>query len=164
MLGRQFQQQNQTQKSEPNAGLTQPPADSKSVATMLGLMGSMATEMIISDLGTMIDKKMQAQLDGYVLALSRIMRHDIAWQCVVKAFSDKKMSIPEKYGPQFGNLPIQPKHGANPIFPPEAAVLTPHHAHGLPDPALGLVRAEDEAATEFFRGRGIEDGLPVSQA
>lgn len=106
MLGRELQRSLQSEqaveKDENGFGKPTPKVQKDTVASMLGLMGSIAVETIMSDIGQMLDKKMYHELDGYILALSRIMRHDMAWQCIVHVFADKNEPVPAKYYPQFG--------------------------------------------------------------
>ncbi len=79
------------------------PDEKTSVANLIGLMGTMAVDTIVADIGHMIDKGLRKEIDGYVLALSRIMRHDFAWKCVVTAFAKKHEPTPSKYAPYFGD-------------------------------------------------------------
>jgi len=86
----------------------------QTVVNMLGLMGSIAADTIISDIQRMLDKNLNSQLDGYIFALSRIMRHDLAWQCISEAFRGKNKLVPDKYYPHFNdhteiNRKITPK-------------------------------------------------------
>jgi len=76
----------------------------ESISQMLGFLGSTVTEIIQSDIGRMIDKNMRKEIDGYVLSLSRIMRHDLAWQCILNAFAAKNESVPTKYHNQFNDM------------------------------------------------------------
>lgn len=71
------------------------------IANMLGLMGANAVESIMSDITKMLDRNMRDTLDGYVLALSRIIRHDLAWKCIVHSFADANIPIPQGYYRQF---------------------------------------------------------------
>lgn len=75
----------------------------ESIAQMLGFLGSTVTEIIQSDIGKMIDRGMRKEIDGYILSLSRIMRHDLAWKCILSAFSVKNESVPTKYYTQFND-------------------------------------------------------------
>ena len=72
------------------------------VADMISLMGDIAIEGVTKDMQKMIDGGFRMSLDGYVLALSRLMKHDTAWKCLVEAFSSKGESIPKRFYPMFG--------------------------------------------------------------
>jgi hypothetical protein len=50
---------------------------------------------------SMLQKSMHEQLDGYVLALSRCMEHDLAWHCISQAFEQHKQPIADKYYTRF---------------------------------------------------------------
>ncbi len=76
--------------------------DPTTITKMLGFMGNVAAEMVITDIQQLIEKKLRQQLDGYIFALSRIMRHELAWKCIITAFSDKAEPVPQKYFPYFG--------------------------------------------------------------
>lgn len=118
-FGRNLQASIQQQKTEranvekDETGFPKPDRKEQkdSIATMLGLMGSIAIESIMADLKRMIEKSMHKEIDGYVLALSRIMRHDLAWQCIVQSFSESNEPIPSQYYSEFGanklNLPTK---------------------------------------------------------
>lgn len=109
-LGRDLQQQIMSERADVKKdehGFPEPSNEEQkeTVANMLGLMGSNAVESIMSDIEKMIDRNLRSELDGYVLALSRIMRHDLAWQCIVNIFGDKNLPIPHYYFGQFGKTP-----------------------------------------------------------
>ena len=111
MFGRELQHSLKSEQAvdkDPN-GFSKPTSKEKkdAVASMLGLMGSIAVETIMSDISRMLDKKLFTELDGYVLALSRIMRHDMAWQCIIHVFTDKNEPIPTKYYSEFGQQSSQ---------------------------------------------------------
>ena len=76
--------------------------DPKTIKKMLGFMGNVAAEMIVTDIHQMIEKKLRQQLDGYIFALSRIVRHELAWKCITTAFADETEPVPQKYFPYFG--------------------------------------------------------------
>lgn len=111
MLGRDLQRslksEQAVEKDENGFGKPTQKEKKDTVASMLGLMGSIAVETIMSDIGRMLDKKLFTELDGYVLALSRIMRHDMAWQCIIHVFADKNEPVPAKYYSQFGQQSSQ---------------------------------------------------------
>jgi len=76
--------------------------EKETLANIIGLMGSMTIEVILSDINKMLESNKRENLDGYIFALSRLLRHDLAWQCIVEAFSDHNEPVPFKYYPQFG--------------------------------------------------------------
>lgn len=73
------------------------------ITQMLGFVGQMAVNGIQSDIELMIEKNKWRELDGYIFALSKIMKHDLAWACIEKSFANKKISVPPKYKPYFSN-------------------------------------------------------------
>ena len=66
-------------------------------AEMLGITSAGMSEAIISDIVGMIDKGYRRNLEGYILCLSRIVKHDMAWDCITVAFAKQKESVPAKY-------------------------------------------------------------------
>lgn len=76
--------------------------DPSAVYQMIGLMGNIAANTIILDIDEMISLEKRKELDGYVFALSRIMRHEAAWEYITEGFSRKKETVPERYAPYFG--------------------------------------------------------------
>jgi hypothetical protein len=86
-----------------------PVHDTKIVADVLGIIKDEMQESIIADLTAMIDKSYRAALEGYIYCLSRIVRHDVGWTCIIKAFAAKNEQVPKKYYAQFGQLPEQQK-------------------------------------------------------
>ncbi len=75
---------------------------SDGAAEMLGFVSRMANETLLADLRQMICKNQMRELDGYIFALSRITKHELAWDCISKAFADEKSTIPSKFYPLFG--------------------------------------------------------------
>lgn len=122
MLGRELQRSLQSEGTveKDENGFEKPASGKQTVATMLGLMGSIAVETIMTDISGMIDKNMFKELDGYIFALSRIMRHDMAWQCIVHSFAEKNEPIPAKYYSHFKQSMVQQKQRmtAQSITPP----------------------------------------------
>lgn len=41
-------------------------------------------------------------MNGYVLALSRILEKDVAWQCICSSYKKMNVEIPEEYYNVFG--------------------------------------------------------------
>ncbi len=74
----------------------------ETLANIIGLMGSITIEVILSDINKMLEANKRENLDGYIFGLSRLLRHDLAWQCIVDAFADRNEPVPSKYYPQFG--------------------------------------------------------------
>lgn len=83
--------------------------DAKIVADVLGIIKEEMQDTIVADISAMIEKNYRPALEGYVLCLSRIIRHDVGWKCITKAFSAKNEKVPQKYYAQFGQLPEQQK-------------------------------------------------------
>ena len=69
----------------------------REIAEVLGIVARGAADAVIDDMVAMIAHAYWKQLDGYVLALSKIMAHDLAWECVLKAFERQKATPPPKY-------------------------------------------------------------------
>ena len=81
---------------------TEPVAPKETVAAtnislMLGYIASMGVSSIIDDLDKMIKQNKRQEVDGYILALSRIMKHSIAFDCIQKAFTKNNEVVPGKY-------------------------------------------------------------------
>ena len=72
------------------------------VSRMLGITAANMQETIIADICGMIDEGYRPPLEGYILCLSRIVSHNVAWRCITEAFSNKKESVPKKYYDLFG--------------------------------------------------------------
>lgn len=72
------------------------------ISQMIGMTAAWTVETIIGDIEAMIEKGYRPSLEGYIFCLSRIMQHEKAWQCIVKAFSHKGEIVPPKYYKQFG--------------------------------------------------------------
>lgn len=73
-----------------------------------GLLGITAENMgntIIDDIASMIRKGYRDALEGYILCLSRIIRHSVAWKCIGEAFGKTGEKIPQKYYELFGQDP-----------------------------------------------------------
>lgn len=83
--------------SAPDKDKTKETIAANEVSQMLGFIGSMAVDVVFSDLKQMIEKNKRTEIDGYVLALSRIMKHDIAFECIEHAFREKGEPMPKKY-------------------------------------------------------------------
>lgn len=73
-----------------------------SVSQMLGFIASSALEGIVSDINNMLNNELFTELDGYVLALSRIVKHEIAWVCIKQAFEQSHQHLPKRYYSLFG--------------------------------------------------------------
>lgn len=77
--------------------------DAGSILEHLGVIGSNAAGQIISDIELMIERKLETQLDGYVLAISRVLKSTNAAHCIETAYKSKNMSVPDKYTSHLGN-------------------------------------------------------------
>ena len=71
--------------------------DKVTFANLIGIQTIKMGETIIEDIFSMINKKQYNSLEGYVLCLSRIISHKIAWDCIMIAFERSKTSIPPHY-------------------------------------------------------------------
>ncbi len=74
------------------------------VACMLGITAANMQDTIISDICNMIEQGLRVALEGYILCLSRIVSHKIAWRCITEAYIKKGESVPKKYYDLFGQL------------------------------------------------------------
>ncbi len=72
------------------------------LSEVIGIISDDMREIIIADIEAMIDKKLRTAMEGYIFCLSRIMRHDLAWEYITAAFSSKNEKVPTKYYTQFG--------------------------------------------------------------
>jgi hypothetical protein len=73
------------------------PIDKVTFANLLGIQAIRMGDTIIEDICSMVSKKQYNSLEGYVLCLSRIMAHKVAWECIMVAFEKSKTSIPPHY-------------------------------------------------------------------
>ncbi|RMD67065.1 hypothetical protein D6833_00700 [Candidatus Parcubacteria bacterium] len=71
------------------------------VSEMLGFVGRLGAESVVSDIRSMLRKGYTKELDGYVLAISRIMKHELALACIRRAFNDVGLRVPDRYVKQF---------------------------------------------------------------
>ncbi len=75
---------------------------SQAAIRMLGITAANMQETIIADIAAMISQGHRDALEGYILCLSRIVSHKIAWRCITEAFSQKNEAVPKKYFELFG--------------------------------------------------------------
>lgn len=78
-----------------------------SLSELLGITAVNMIDTITADIVAMIEKDYRRALEGYIFCLSRIMKHDMAWQCILDAFSKTGEKVPKKYYKQFGKDPEQ---------------------------------------------------------
>lgn len=72
------------------------------VANMIGLTLRGAADAVVSDIGMLIEASKWDAVDGYVLALSRILSHERAYEMISKAFTQKGHKLPSKYSAILG--------------------------------------------------------------
>jgi len=77
-------------------------AQEELLMSALGVVANNMEESVISDISGMIEKEDRRAIDGYVLCLSRIMKHENAWNFICKAFQSKGEAVPSKYRKAFG--------------------------------------------------------------
>lgn len=77
---------------------------SQQLKEMVGIIGFEMIHTITTDVATFLKRrtdqnadKVEAALDGYMLALSRIIEKNVAWKCVEEAFSSQNVDVPTKY-------------------------------------------------------------------
>lgn len=85
-----------------------PKEQSSVICGLIGMVAEDMGEIIISDIEGMIDKEYRAALEGYVLCLSRILDHNVAWKHICNAFKNKNEKVPGKYFAQFGKKEEEP--------------------------------------------------------
>lgn len=101
-LGRELQKQI-TEDNTPEVPNVQ--QQSNTMAELIGITARNMVEKIIDDLSTMIEKEYRDALEGYVLCLSRIIKHETAWHCISEAFAHENEQVPKKYYELFGQDP-----------------------------------------------------------
>jgi len=94
-LEKQFQQTNN------------PETANKAVSELLGITAKNMGDIIVSDIAGMIEQGFREALEGYVLCLSRIIKHDTAWKHIAVAFNKHEEKVPQKYYALFGQDPDQ---------------------------------------------------------
>ena len=89
--------------------------NSDQLKEMVGIVAYEITKNVTEDLISILQRlggnnenAVLASMDGYVLALSRILEKPIAWKCISEAFRQMNISIPEKYYVVF-NIEIEQK-------------------------------------------------------
>lgn len=78
------------------------PQQKQKITEMLGFMSVLAYEGIKEDIRSFLKEGYQKELDGYVLALSRMMKHKDAWDCIYNAFKETSNHLPNRYYKLFG--------------------------------------------------------------
>lgn len=89
-------------KSDSNSFGVASTENTPNASELLGLTFNDMEEVVIADISGMISKSYRKALDGYVLCLSRIIQHEKAWLCILKAFHLNHETVPKKYYAQFG--------------------------------------------------------------
>ena len=95
-IGRDLEKQFQETHSEDTAS---------AISELLGITAKNMGNIIIDDLASMIQRGFHEALEGYVLCLSRIIKHSLAWKCIGEAFGKTGEKIPTKYYKLFGQDP-----------------------------------------------------------
>lgn len=101
-FGKELREQIHQQTKKPDARAAQ------EIAEVLGIVARAAIDGIIDDMRVMIKHSYWKQLDGYVLALSKVLAHDLAWDCTCKAFEQEKATPPPKYQTLLGRFQKNP--------------------------------------------------------
>lgn len=104
----------QLDRDQQNSPDPEPPKsspDEEKNRTILGMLGveQYMVGTISRDLKQLIKKDNRVAIDGYVLAMSRIMKHAAAWDCLVKAFTESGETVPQKFQSMFGKSESQIK-------------------------------------------------------
>lgn len=74
----------------------------RALANLIGLTMANMDHAIQQDIIDMIDAGRREGIGGYILCLSRVIRHDLAWELITKAFESKGEKPPTKYQKLFG--------------------------------------------------------------
>lgn len=96
-IGRDLEKQFQETRSKDTTSVA--------IAELIGITAKNMGDTIIDDISTMIQKGFREALEGYILCLSRIIKHSIAWKCIGEAFGKTGEKIPQKYYELFGQDP-----------------------------------------------------------
>lgn len=72
------------------------------LATLIGLTLSSYGEAMVEDLTMLLENGKRSAADGYVHCMYRLMKRDIAWQLILKAFATVNEKPPGKYASLFG--------------------------------------------------------------
>ena len=97
-LAQQFAQEN---KQKPDNVQKQTSA----LSELLGITAMNMVNTITDDIANMIQTGYTKEIEGYILCLSRIMKHDTAWECIQDGFKRTNEKIPQKYYALFGKDP-----------------------------------------------------------
>lgn len=79
----------------------------QAIVNLVGLTLMNLDFAVHQDLCEMIEKGHREGIDGYVLCLSRVVRHELGWELLTKAFEEKGEKVPSKYQRFFGQAPNQ---------------------------------------------------------
>ena len=87
--------------------------NSDQLKEMIGVVAYEIVAIVTADLITILKRlggnneaAVLASLDGYILALSRIIEKPIAWKCISQAFKQMNVEIPEKYYIVFNDVNV----------------------------------------------------------
>lgn len=69
---------------------------------LVGLTVQQVDQTLTDDLAQLIEKQMNNGVSGYLHCLSRLMRHDVAWEIVCAAYHRNDQKPPAKYAALFG--------------------------------------------------------------
>ena len=76
----------------------------KDLKEMVGIVKEEMNRTIREDMVTILSRKtakneknVEAAMDGYVLAISRLMETNLAWMCLLEAYHKCKQEVPHKY-------------------------------------------------------------------
>ena len=67
------------------------------ISKIIGLTMANLDNAVVDDICKMIEEDRREGIDGYVLCLSRVLRHDVAQDLIKKAFESKNEKPPAKY-------------------------------------------------------------------
>lgn len=78
--------------------------NSSELNEMIGFVGITMASNIVDDLVAALSRRndknvalVDSFIDGYVLAISRLVELEVGWNCIVQSYGKCKQDIPEKY-------------------------------------------------------------------
>jgi hypothetical protein len=80
------------------------PKEDVNPASAIGLVLSNYHSTILNDLRTMLKKQQTNSLEGYILCLSRVLNHKLAWHLIDQAYRTVNAPIPRRYYALFGQV------------------------------------------------------------
>ena len=83
------------------------------IKELVGVVSFEIGTLVTDDLCSILERKgednvavVDAAMDGYILALSRIVETQVAWRCICDSFRNQDKEIPDRYYKVF-NMPTK---------------------------------------------------------